>query len=84
MQRNAHWCKRDQQSTGGSLQASLALVSRSVPAWENTKATEQLRCLQQASLGALSGPSRQDTNLKEGRVTWSTELPRSEVPIERS
>lgn len=37
-----------------------------------------------ASLGALSGGSRQDTNLKEGRVTWSTELPRSEVPIERS
>lgn len=34
--------------------------------------------------GLLVGPSGQDTNLKEGRVAWSTELPRSEVPIERS
>ena len=66
MQRNVHWCKREQQSTGGSLQANLALVTRSVPAWENTKATVRLCCLHQASLGALSGAKQAGHELEGG------------------
>lgn len=55
MQRNVPWCKREQQSAGGSPQESLALLSKSISVCENTKATVQLCCLRQASLGALSG-----------------------------
>lgn len=52
------------------------------PAWGKSKATEQLCCRLPQRL--CVGPSRRDTNLKEGRVAWSRGLPRSEVPMERS